>query len=44
MNPSSLVVPEVSVVVIVGLGNEFTVTVVEAEAEQAVVELVTVTS
>ena len=30
--------------VMVGLGNEFTVTDVEAEAEHAVAELITVTS
>lgn len=42
--PSSFVVPEVSVKVTVGLGSELTVTDVEVEAEQAVVEFVTVIS
>ena len=41
--PSSSVVPDVSAKLIVGEGNGFTVTEVEVEAEQAVVEFVTVT-
>ena len=35
--------PDISVTLIVGLGNVFTVTEVEVEAEHAVVEFVTVT-
>ena len=42
--PSSFVVPDVSLKVMVGLGNVLTVTDVEVDAEQAVVELVTVTA
>jgi hypothetical protein len=41
--PSLFVVPEVSAKVIVGLGNELTVTDADAEEEQFDVELVTVT-
>jgi hypothetical protein len=43
MIPSLLVVPDASVKAIVGLGSEFTDTNAVAEAEQAVVKLVTVT-
>jgi hypothetical protein len=42
--PSLLAIPELSVKEIAGLGNELTVTLVDVEAEQAVAELVTVTS
>jgi hypothetical protein len=41
--PSLFVVPDVSVVLIVGLGNAFTVTEADADATQAVVAFVTVT-
>ena len=41
--PSLLVVPEVSVKVIVGLGSALTVTEAGIEAEQLVLELVTET-
>ena len=43
MIPSLLVVPEVSVNAMLGLGNELTVTVADADAKQLVVEFVTVT-
>jgi hypothetical protein len=43
ITPSLLVVPEVSVKLITGLGNAFTVTVAEVWAEQPVLEFVTVT-
>ena len=41
--PSLFAVPEVSVKLMVGPGNEFTITEAEVEAAQLVVELVTVT-
>ena len=41
--PSLLAVPDVSVKLMVGFCNEFTATEAEAEVEQLVVELVTVT-
>jgi hypothetical protein len=41
--PSLLVVPELSAMPMVDVGNGLTVTEAEAEVEQAVVELVTVT-
>jgi hypothetical protein len=41
--PSLFVVPEFSVIVMLGAGNELTVTVADAGAAQLVVVLVTVT-
>lgn len=43
ITPSSFAVPDVSDILTVALGNVFTVTEVDVDAEQAVVELVTVT-